>query len=48
MDEKEHGKLLKSLGVEETKKKLKEKTLPVEPTDKEIEGKNLSCHYTVF
>ena len=37
-DEALHSKLLKGLGVQQKKRKVKEKILPVEPTDKEIEG----------
>ncbi|KAL5265131.1 hypothetical protein ACHWQZ_G006017 [Mnemiopsis leidyi] len=38
-DPEKHNILLKNFGIEEKKKKVKEKTLPVEPTDKELDGK---------
>ena len=38
-DPEKHSSLLKNFGVEEKKKKIKEKTLPVEPTDKELDGR---------
>ena len=37
-DPEKHNTLLKNFGIEEKKKKVKEKTLPVEPTDKELDG----------
>jgi hypothetical protein len=37
-DPEKHESLLKNFGVEEKKKRIKEKTLPVEPTDKELDG----------
>ena len=37
-DTEKHSSLLKNFGVEERKKKIKEKTLPVEPKEKELDG----------
>ena len=40
-DTKQHSKLLKTFGVEERKKKIKERILPIEPSEKEVEGESL-------